>query len=215
MRYMAVLLLVIILGGGLYVADTATESRKDQGNTQNAQAGSQQDLQKAIQMIFLQHGEEGKGDNDKKEKIKQLGPREEVIARLREMVARHKYAREGSLELTYLYGAVWMLGEMADKQAEDKLSKMAFNPRVHENIRALAVRSLGNIDASSNKKLLLQALRRDKSDYFMVRVYAAEGLAKIKNTQVLAALELAVRQESDSFVREKFRAAAREVRSKL
>jgi HEAT repeat protein len=215
MRYMAVLLLVIILGGGLYVADTATESGKDQGNTQNAQARSQQDLQKAIQMIFLQHGEEGKGDNDKKEKIKQLGPREEVIAILREMAAWHKYAREESLELTYLYGAVWMLGEMADKQAEDRLSKMAFNPRVHENIRALAVRSLGNIDASSNQKLLLQALRRDKSDNFMVRVYAAEGLAKIKDTQVLAALELAVRQESDSFVREKFRAAAREVRSKL
>jgi hypothetical protein len=92
---------------------------------------------------------------------------------------------------------------------------MVFNRLVHENIRALAVRSLGNIDAASNKKLLLKALRANPSDYLMLRVYAAEGLAKITDRQILAALELAARQEADSFVREKLRAAAQKIRANL
>jgi HEAT repeat protein len=81
--------------------------------------------------------------------------------------------------------------------------------------RRRSVKSLGDIDPEANKELLLQALQSDKSEnHHMIRVNAAEGLAKLKDPEVLAALEQATRQESDPFIREKFQTAAKEIRSK-
>jgi HEAT repeat protein len=209
MKYILAVLLVVAIGGVLYIAQTSSRLPKDPVNLPNSQA----ELEEAIKKIFLRRGTEGERE-DTKERLEQLGTKEEVTAILRKLVAEHQYAQEESLDLSYLNGATWMLGEMADKQAEDRLSQMVFDPLVHENIRALAVKSLGNIDALSNKEILLQALRSDESEYLMIRVNAAEGLAKIKDPEVLAALEQAAQQESDSYIREKFQAAAKEIRSK-
>jgi HEAT repeat protein len=213
MRYIIVLVLVMIAGSVLYIAQTsATGTRKEQGKS-NAQVQSQQSLQKSIEMIFLKYPEGFEEDN-KKERIDQLGTREEVTSILRQMLVQYQHAQEESIELSLIYGATSMLGEMADKQSQDRLAQMAFDPLTHEDIRAVAVRSLGNIDALSNKELLLKALSPDRHEFMMVRVYAAEGLGRIKAPDVLAALEQAAQQESDSFVREKFQAAAQEIRSK-
>src|SRR5262249_19594040 len=213
MRYMMVALLVIVAGGVLYITQTTTGARKEQGNPTNAQPASQQNLRKAIEMAFLQYRARGQDENDRKEKIEQLGSPEEVTAILRELVAENQYAREESIGFVYLTGATWMLGEMGDKQAEDRLAQMIFDPLVHENIRAQAVRSLGSIDANANKDVLLKALRSDESEYLMIRVYAAEGLARIKEPQVLTALEQAAQQETDPFILEKFHEAAQKIRS--
>ena len=88
-----------------------------------------------------------------------------------------------------------------------------FDRRVHENVRAVAVKSLGNIDPESNKELLFRALRLNKSQYVMIRVAAAEGLAKVRDLRAVAALEHAASKESDLFVREKFDVAAKQARS--
>jgi HEAT repeat protein len=118
------------------------------------------------------------------------------------------------LEYVYLNGATWVLGEMKEQQATFPLSQMLFDKKVHENIRALAARSLGQIDADGNKQLLLRALG-NVNDYYIIRVYAAEALAKINDPQALKALEQYSRQERDAHVRQKFENAAREIRGRI
>ena len=118
------------------------------------------------------------------------------------------------MEFLYLNGAVWMLGERKVKQAEGPLPQILFDRRVHENVRALAARSLGQIDSEANKQLLLKALA-NTSDYFAVRVYAAEGLAKTKDRLVLKALEKYSREERDPHVRQQFQKAAQQVRARI
>ncbi|MFN2510159.1 MAG: HEAT repeat domain-containing protein [Pyrinomonadaceae bacterium] len=58
---------------------------------------------------------------------------------------------------------------------------------------------MGQIDPESNKQSLLNALT-NKSDYFGVRVEAAEALATTRDRQVLKALERHSGEEKDSFV---------------
>jgi len=171
------------------------------------------DLERKIEEIFRYRRQEGE-NYDAKARIEALGNTEEVKVILLKMLTKHKYADVRSLESRFLVGAVLMLGEMKAKQAAEPLSQMLFDQKVHENIRALAARSLGQIDAVGSKPLLLKALA-NTSDYFGVRVEAAEALAKTKDPQVLKALQRSSRAEKDDFVRQKFETAAKELRARM
>ena len=213
MRYLGTLALGLLFGGVLCGAQTAG-ARHTHNAALQKQSLRSADLERQVEMIFLQCIRVLAGEkDDRKERIEQLATKEEVTDILRKMVARHRYAREESLGLIYLMGATSMLGELGDKEAERGLAVMIFDRRVHEDVRAMAVRSLGNIDPESNKELLLKALRSKKSDYFDIRVGAAEGLAKVRDPRVRTALEHAARHESDLYVRGKFQEAAQQASS--
>jgi HEAT repeat protein len=82
---------------------------------------------------------------------------------------------------------------------------------IYENVRAVAVRSLGGIDAEASKKDLLWALNAT-SDYFLIRVYAAEALAKTKDSQVPGQLQRYAQSERDSYVRQQFEKSEQELK---
>lgn len=173
----------------------------------------QSDLERKIEMIFRYQPMEGE-KYDAKAKIEELGSRNEVGGILLGMLKKYKHSEPGSMESIYLNGATWMLGEFKDQRATNLLSQMLFDTKTHENVRALAARSLGQIDAEGNKRLLLKALA-NKDDYFQIRVYAAEALGKTKDSEVLKALEKYSREETDSHVKQQFEKAARELSGRL
>lgn len=179
------------------------------------QSQSDPDLERKVEAILRYQPRIDAGEKyDTKAKLEELGHEEEVKAILLRMLTQYKYSEAETLQFVYLNAATWMLGAMKVKQAEAPLSQILFDPGVHENVRALAARSLGQIDAEANKQVLMRALA-NVSDYFAVRVYAAEGLAKTKDPEALKALERYSREERDPYVREAFQKAAQEVRAKI
>lgn len=146
--------------------------------------------------------------------LEDLGRTEEVHAILLNWLSKHKHSDPGTKESLYLRGATWILGAMQVKQATEPISQILFDPKVHENVRALAARSLGQIDADANKEVLLTALA-NTADYFGIRVEAAEAVAKTKDPQVLKALSRYAREERDSYVKQKFEKAAQDLRAKI
>lgn len=175
-------------------------------------AMAQSDLETKIERIFLYQPVYAE-KYDRRTKIEELGRAEEVQAILLKMLIKYKYSEPETKEAGYLTGATWMLGAMEVKQAVGPLSQMLFDRKVHENVRALAARSLGQIDPEGNKQSLLKALA-NVSDYHLTRIYAAEALAKTKDAQVLTALERYSREERDPYVRQKFEKAAKELRTR-
>lgn len=173
----------------------------------------QEGLERKIEMIFRYDPVEGE-KYDAKAKIEELGSRDEVGLILLGMLKKYKHSEPGSMEYIYLNGASWVLGGLRDQRATNLLSQMLFDAKTHENVRALAARSLGQINAEGNKQLLLKALA-NKDDYFQVRVYAAEALGKTKDSEVLKALEKYSQEEKDSHVKQQFEKAARELSGKL
>jgi hypothetical protein len=176
-------------------------------------AYAQSDLEEKIERVFLYESDRDERFN-RKAKIDQIGSGGEVRTILLGMLMRYKGAEPESKEYVLLLGATNMLGEMAEAQAVAPLTRMVFDKKVHENVRAYAVRALGQIDPEGNKNALLKALA-NKDDYFAVRVYAAESLGKTKDVEVLKALEKYSGEETDSHVKQKFEKAAQEVRGKL
>ena len=76
-----------------------------------------------------------------------------------------------------------------------------------------AARSLGQIDPEGNKQILLKALNPVTSNYYLIRVFAAEGLARTKDTGVLKAIEQYRVEEKDSYVRQQFDNASQAMRA--
>jgi HEAT repeat protein len=176
---------------------------------------SQSDLEEKIKMIFLYQPHPEAGEKyDRRAEIEKLSPKEQVRGILLVMLVNHQYATPGTEEYLYLTGATSVLGRLRDARAEDQLSSMLFDQNVHENARALAAQSLGQIDPEKNKHLFLRALG-NKDDYFAIRVYAAEALAKTKDPQVLESLEQYAREETDSHVRQKLEKSAQELRTNM
>lgn len=176
-------------------------------------AQAQSELENKIESVFLHQPTPGEG-YDKKAKISQLGSQSEVRVVLLRMLTTYKHYEPGGKEYLLLAGATSVLGEIEEKQAVAALSQMLFDKNVHENVRAMAARSLGQIDTEGNKQVLLKALA-NKDDYFAVRVFAAEALGKTKDAEVLKALEKYRDEEADSHVRQKFEKAAQELKSRL
>jgi len=168
------------------------------------------ELEKKIERIFLyQPVREEKYDH--KAEIEKLGNEPGARAILINMLTKYRYAKPGTLQYLYLSGATHSVGRMGIKNAAAPLSQFIFDKSVHENVRAVAVKSLGLIDAEGNKKILLRALHHT-SDYFLIRINAAEALAKTKDSQALAAIERSARKETDSYVRQQFEKSARELK---
>lgn len=174
---------------------------------------AQSDLEKEVQMIFLRHVGEGE-KYDKKAKLEELGHKDEVQTILLNMLTKYKYSRPGTAEFLYLNGSTWMLGAMGVKQSIPPLSNVLVDQRIDPTIRALALRSLGQIDVHENKKLLIRELTNKSNDH-LIRVFAAEALAKTKDLKVLRILERCISEERDSHVREKFARSAQELKENL
>lgn len=185
------------------------------GVTLSANSQSDSNLEREIELIFLYQPQSDAGEKyDKPAKIKELGRDAEVKAILLNMIAKYDYSRPGTKEYLYLSGATYMLGEMGVREAARPLAQMLSDRRIHENVRAGAARSIGKIDPVRNKQVLLRALAND-SEYFQVRVYAAEALANTKDPNVLEALERYARQERDDHVRQQFQKAAQALRASI
>ncbi len=174
---------------------------------------AQSDLEGKVELIFLYQPVPGE-TYDRKAKIEQLGSGKEVRAILLRMLTKYKNSEPGSKEYLLLAGATSMLGEMNEKQSAALLSQMLLEQKVHENIRALATRSLGQIDPEGNKQVLLKVLA-NKEDYFVIRVYAAEALGKTKDLEALKALEKHSSEEKDPHVKQVFEKARNELKAKL
>ena len=178
-----------------------------------APAQCQTDLEKRIQMSLLYQPMEGENYNAKA-KIEQLGQSEEVKSILLEMLERYKNSELGTEEYLYFAGATRMLGELKEKRAIELLTQILFDQQINKGVRAYAARSLGQIDPVRNKQSLLKALA-NASDYFGIRIEAAEALATTKDPQVLKVLERYSREERDVYVKQKFEKAAQDLRAKI
>lgn len=173
---------------------------------------AQSDLKEKINDIFLHlHNERQDGV---RAKVVALGRKAEVEKILLEMTAKNKYAQVLK-EKMLLNGAVSMLGDLRVEQATGLFSQMLFDNKVNAYTRALAATSLGKVDAEGSKQLLLKALDPSVSDYPVLRINAAEALSKVKDRQVLEALERCSREEQDRFTRQKFENAAQDVRKRV
>jgi len=164
-------------------------------------------LEEKVRTLFLAE----EGTPDLRNKLRQLGDDREITATLMQLAGRYRHAREGFIELNVLHGVVAVLGDLRANAANELLLALLADRKVHQNVRALAARSLGQIDPEENMQTLLRALN-DASDFYRVRVYAAEGLAKTSDGKVLAALERYSREERDSHVRQQFEKAAQAMR---
>jgi HEAT repeat protein len=116
------------------------------------------------------------------------------------------------MEELYLDGAVYMLGELKVKEAEENLSRILLDRTADRRTRAWAAKSLGQIDAEANKNILLEALR--PHNYHLIRINAAEALANTKDRNVLRTLEAYSREERDDYVRQRLQKATDKLRAK-
>jgi len=146
-------------------------------------------------------------------KLRQLGNDNDVAAVLARFASTHRHATEGSPEFLVLDSAVVCLGELKARSPNDLLSSLLTDRKVHENVRSRAAKSLGQIDPEGNKQILFRALDPAVSDHYLIRVYAAEGLAKTRDAAALQALERYGREERDQYVRQQFQKAAQEMRA--
>lgn len=173
----------------------------------------QSDLERKIAEIFLYQPREGE-QYDAKNKVEQLGSPGEVKAVLLRMLTEHKHSKPGTKEFLYLVGATQALGEIKEIQAADALSWFLFDQNVDRVVRALAVKSLGQIDPEGNKDLLLRVMA-DVPGHPLTRIYAAEALAKTKDPQVAEALIRYSREEQDAYVRGKLEKAAQAAKTRV
>lgn len=166
-------------------------------------------LEEKVRALFMR--EDGP-PRDIPNELRQLGGDREIVAILLQMASKYKHAEAGTIEFKLLRSAVSLLGELSANSANEMLSSLATDPKVHQSVRARAIRSLGQIDPEANKQTLIQAL--DPSEHPQTRLYAAEGLAKTRDREALKALERFGREEKDSYVREEFGKAANGLREK-
>ena len=154
-------------------------------------------LEEKVRAVFLQE----LSTPDRQNNLRQLGEDNEIVQALIGLASRHRHAKERTGEFKVLNGVVASLGEYRARSANELLSSLLTDQIVHENVRALAARALGQIDPEANKQALLNAL--DPTGYLIIRVYAAEGLAQTRDPEALKALERYILEERDVFVRAK------------
>jgi HEAT repeat protein len=166
-------------------------------------------LEEKVRAVLMQ----GMSFADLQGKLRQLGNENDVAAVLARFASTYRLSKEGSPEFLVLDGAVACLGELKARSANDLLSSFLTDRKIHENVRSRAARSLGQIDPEGNKQILLRALDPTVSDHYLIRVYAAEGLAKTRDAEALKAVERYSREERDSYVRQQFEKAAQAMRA--
>jgi HEAT repeat protein len=164
-------------------------------------------LKEKVRAVFLQE----LSTPDRQNNLRQLGEDNEIVQALIGLASRHRHAKERTGEFKVLNGVVASLGEYRARSANELLSSLLTDQIVHENVRALAARALGQIDPEANKQALLNAL--DPTGYLIIRVYAAEGLAQTRDPEALKALERYILEERDVFVRTKFQNGAEAMRA--
>lgn len=119
-------------------------------------------LEEQVRSVFLNEH----GTPDLKNTLRQLGDDKEIVSVVMRLASRYRHAKEESLEHKLVDAAVFALGELRASSANELLSSLLTDRKVHENVRARAARSLGQIDAQANKESLLRALDPKVSDYF-------------------------------------------------
>jgi hypothetical protein len=170
-----------------------------------------------VRAVLQREGDDQKPPTDGvmrlRDSLRMLGTDGEVTAVLLSLINKHKYAERRTPDYIVLNSSVIVLGAFGANSANQLLSSVLTDPKVDSIIRAGAARSLGQIDPEGNKDTLLGALNPTASDYYLIRVFAAEGLAKTKDDEALRALERYGRDERDQYVRQQFEKAGQEIRA--
>ena len=159
-----------------------------------------------------EHGTDDEGF-DKKSRLEQVGSKAEVGTILLNLLEQNKYAQPGTEGYKYLIGATSLLGNLQVHEAAKPLSRIFSDRKINTSARAFALRSLGQIDAEANKRLLLTAMADPSADY-LIRSFAAEALADTNDPQVLKAVERRIREEQNQTVRRKLEETAQKLRAK-
>src|SRR5262249_28410255 len=151
---------------------------------------------------------------DRTAMIKDLAPIEEVGTVLIGMMTRYRHAKPQSMEYLYLLGSVSVLGQIKEARAVSQLLQVAVDREAHADARAYATRSVLEIDAEGSKNFLLRILNANR-EYYLMRIFAAEGLARTDDTQALAALNRHKLVERDAYVRKQFEKTAQEIKARI
>ena len=177
--------------------------------------GDAAESERVIKKIFLLHLDDDRTARpDRTAMIKDLAPIEEVGTVLIGMMTQYTQAKPQSMEYLYLLGSVSVLGQIKEAKAVPQLLQLAVDREAHEDACAYATRSVGQIDAEGNKNFLLRILDADR-EYYLMRIFAAEGLARTDDPQALAALNRHKLAERDAHVRKQFEKAAQEIEARI
>ena len=165
-------------------------------------------------ILLLQNCDDRIKGPDKTAMIKDLGTIGELGTILIGMMTRYRFAKPETMEYLYLEGSLFILGQMKEARAVPQLLQLAIDRKAHENVRAQATKSVGQIDAEGNKNFLLRILNASR-EYYLMRIYAAEGLARTDDPKALIALNRHTLAERDTHVREQFKKAAHEIKARI
>lgn len=136
----------------------------------------------------------------------------DAVPSLIKMLAKQQYSGPGTPEFGHALRAARLLGDAKDKRAEAQLTGMLADRRVHPELKANVVWSLGRIDADGNQNNILKAY--DSPDT-SVKLAVVEALSRTTNPQTLAKLKRLSRTEEDAYIKfrmetiTKFRPAGR------
>jgi len=175
---------------------------------------AQSDLEDRVKQVLLRRERPSAPPINFKDKLEEIGQPQEVAKILIDMVVNGKYAELGSVQSMLCKAATAALGELKEVSAIGPLTSTLKDQRVDKITRAYSARSLGKIDPQESKNDLLDALT-DKSNYHLIRIFAAEGLAKTRDAEALNILDKQSSEEKDPYVKKMIEKSAKELRDSL
>ncbi|MCC6589833.1 MAG: HEAT repeat domain-containing protein [Bryobacterales bacterium] len=118
-------------------------------------------------------------------------------------------------EWRYFYVSIYYVGLFHEPRALPMLEKIAVNEEFSETVRTYAVHSIGRIDPTASKSVLISLLYSTTRPQWGLRIAAAEALAETSDREALSELEKWARGETRPFDKKKFEAASAKLREKL
>ncbi len=173
----------------------------------------QSDTETLVKRVLLHKGTEGE-KYDIKSKLEEIGQHQQIVEILLKMVQDGKYAKLGSPQGMLIPAATFALGALKEPQAVAVLKENLNDEKVDDIVRALSARALSQIDLEGNKQILLDALQ-NKSNYYRIRLEAAEALANTKDPNVLKTLDKHSNEEKDTHVKKQLAASAEKLRTRI
>ena len=173
----------------------------------------QSDTETLIKRVLLHRGVEGE-KYDIKSKLEEIGQHQQVVEILLKIIQDGKYAKSGTEQGMLMPAATFALGELRVPQAISVLTANLKDEKVDNIARALSARALSQIDLEGSKPILLDALK-NKSNYYRIRLEAAEALANTKDSNVLKILDQHSREEKDPHVRKQLAGSAEKLRASM
>ena len=174
----------------------------------------QSNLEERVKSVFRRQPAEGV-PHSRKLDIEQLGHTVEVRQILLNIIAKYKGVTvESGGNFTELLGSIFVLGDLNEVRAIPILVEILSDDKSDNIVRSVAARAIGKIDPIGNKQHLLLILE-NKSNYYSIRLAAADALAKTKDASVLKLLDKYKNEEKDTFVKKQLADSAQKLRERL